>query len=263
MTIRPVEPADETPVKKGAAIAESRAALAERADEIAHLWRLGAETSLLARRLAEFRGAATLHFDEELKYSREHGGDQPQRLADYTDMIGKIDRVLTDFAAGTGIHWFQMFKAVRRFLPDPAVEEIDGDLPALTSHADGQDALIAWSADLELGIKWIDRHHRALVDTLNELARLPSWCDQAETDALLERLRRTVWHHFHEEEARLSKGAEASEHVAHHRDLLAELEQLIFDVRSGRADLQMVVRGFLCDWLVEHIQTTDRRDFTR
>ncbi len=264
VNIRPLTSSGKPAAGERPASSEDREALAARADEIAHLWRLGAETALLSQRLAEFRQAAVACFAKESK--RRHGEceDTELRQVDYAEMIARIDSVLMDFAAGSGIHWFQMFKAMRRFLADYPIEEIEGDLPPLRQPGDAaEEALIAWGPELELGVKWIDQHHRGLVDTVNALARLPAWYDPAEADALLERLRRAAWHHFHEEEARLRGGAEANEHVAHHRDLLAELDRLIFDVRSRRVDLQTVVRAQLCDWLVEHIQVTDRRDFGR
>ena len=40
---------------------------------------------------------------------------------------------------------------------------------------------------MELGIDWIDRHHRAMVDTMNEIGLLSHHYDLGDADALLER----------------------------------------------------------------------------
>jgi hemerythrin len=124
-------------------------------------------------------------------------------------------------------------------------------------------SLINWTHDLALGVEWIDQHHRALIDTINEIGMLPEDYEVADADALLDRLRRITWHHFHEEEAILVLGdrERAQRHVAQHRHLLAELDRLIFDVHSHRIKLTGETGDRLSHWLVDHIITCDKEDF--
>ncbi len=240
--------------------------LAGRLEEIVQLWRLGAETPVLGERLLAFRTRAEQQFEQEIGLlGRLSDGVLLRHTAQYEDMIRRIDAVLADFSAGGGaIHWFDMVDCIERFLRHYEPRESGG---GLTLSRDGAaragESLINWTQDLALGVDWIDQHHRALIDTINEIGMLPRHCDLADADALLERLRRIAWHHFHEEEAHLAVGDRdrAHRHVAQHRHLLAELDRLIFDVRSRRVELTGETGDRLCRWLVDHILTIDKEDF--
>jgi hemerythrin len=240
--------------------------LAARLDEIVQLWRLGAETSILGERLLAFRDRAEQYFDQEICGLARSSDDVLLRhTAQHEEMIRKIEAVLADFSAGGGaIHWFNMIDSIDHFLRQHERPEDDGDIVLLVEHCKPpQESLVGWTHDLALGVDWIDQHHRALIDTINEIGMLPRHYDLADADALLERLRRITWHHFHEEEAHLAVGEHerALRHVAQHRHLLAELDRLIFDVRSRRVELTGLTGDRLCRWLIDHILTCDKQDF--
>ncbi|PKU24194.1 hypothetical protein CWS72_12740 [Telmatospirillum siberiense] len=240
--------------------------LADRLDEIVQIWRLGAETSILGERLSAFRQQAEIHFDQEVgALADASDGELLQFTASYDAMMRKIDAVLADFAAGGGASlWFDMAASIERYL---RYDEAQRGLQDIALSRDEENApresLIGWTRDLALGVDWIDQHHRALIDTINEIGLLPRHYDLVDADALLERLRRIAWHHFHEEEAHLALGdrERARRHVAQHRYLLADLDRLIFDVRSRRADLTGETSDRLCRWLIDHILTIDKEDF--
>ena len=189
--------------------------------------------------------------------------DTPARRHAYEEVIGCINAVLADFADGQAIEWYEMFDAIKGLLADHQVDLASGDfaIPVTAPLSGGEGPRVLWNADLEIGRDWVDHQHRAMVAMLNEIGQLPAGYDPSDTDALLERLRRATWHHFHEEEAHLSACPEAAQHIAAHRRLLAVLDRLMFDVRAHRVDLPTVARNVLCDWLVDHILTLDRRDF--
>lgn len=240
--------------------------LAERLDEIVQLWRLGAETSALGERLRAFRDSAEQCFEREIGALTRSSDNVLLRLtAQYEEMIRKIDAVLVDFSVGGGaIHWFEMADSIENFLRHYERQERNRDIALRQEGAEpARESLIGWTHDLSLGVDWIDQHHRALIDTINEIGMLPRHYDVADADALLERLRRIAWHHFHEEEAHLAVGDHdrALRHVAQHRYLLAELDRLIFDVRSRRVDLTGETSDYLCRWLIDHILTIDKDDF--
>ncbi len=241
--------------------------LAELADEIVQLWKLGAETAVIEQRLRFFRDAAAGHYEQALAIGSgpalAAARQDPEQRRAYDEMIGRINTVLADFADGQPIQWYEMFEAIKHLLADHQIDLASGDfaIPVVTPANAGGDRLVAWGSDLEIGVDWVDRHHRGMVDMLNEIGRLPAQSDPVDRDALLEALRRSTWHHFHEEEARLPTGPDASQHIAAHRRLLAVLDRLLFDVRSHRIDLPTVARNVLRDWLIDHILTLDRRDF--
>lgn len=240
--------------------------LVDRLDEIVQIWRLGAETSILGERLGAFRDQAESHFDREIG-ALASASDAELLLftARYDAMMRKIDAVLADFSAGGGaVHWFDMADSIERFLRYDQAQRGRRDIAFLREGEETpRESLIGWTQDLSLGVDWIDQHHRALIDTINEIGLLPRHCDLADADALLERLRRIAWHHFHEEEAHLALGDRdrASRHVAQHRYLLGDLDRLIFDVRSRRVELTGETADRLCRWLVDHILGIDKEDF--
>jgi hemerythrin len=240
--------------------------LAALVEDISQLWRLGAETSVLAQRLGTLRERALHHFDEEI--AQLSGLDDAVLLrhtAQHEEMIRKIDAVLEDFENGDGARrWFEMIQSIdHMLLHHELVEDVGyfhllGRPPVLP-----KEPLIGWTKDLSLGVEWVDQHHRALIDTINEIGMLPDNYDLADADALLERLRRITWYHFHEEEAHLvyCDQARAQRHVAQHRHLLDELDRLIFDVRSGRVRLSQTTSDYLVRWLIDHIVNCDKQDF--
>jgi hemerythrin-like metal-binding protein len=256
----------EIPSSGDPVIDEGHQELSQQVEEIAQLWRLGAETSVLGERLADFRARAVRHFDEEKTILANKDADAQRRHASQNeDVIRKIDAVLADFTDGNGaVRWFDMIDSIENMLLHHKIALDTGSSAMLgKGEQEPHEPLIVWTHDLALGIDWIDQHHRVLIDTINEIAQLPEAYDLGDADALLERLRRITWHHFHEEEARLAlvnPGA-AQRHVAQHRQLLGELDRLIFDVRSRRVVLSESTSDTLVKWLVEHIVNCDKRDF--
>jgi hemerythrin len=154
--------------------------------------------------------------------------------------------------------------ALERMLFDHEIlEDIQYFASIAENSAAGEGApLVVWSPELEIGVTWIDSHHRSLVATLNEIGRLGPSHEEGEAGSLLDRLRRHAWHHFHDEEARLPANDSSREHVQQHRRLLAELDELIVKVREKNVDLAALARDYLRYWLIDHIKGTDCRDFT-
>jgi hemerythrin len=240
--------------------------LVGRVDEIVQLWRMGAETSVLSERVQAFRDAVEMYRQRGIVLLSGGGGEKLSRfIAEYEDLIRKIDVVLADFSTGGGAaHWFDMVDSIKKFLrhqDDPDGREDFARSNRLLESA--TEPLINWTHDLSVGVDWVDQHHRALIDTINEIGMLPEHYDQAHAESLLERLRRITWYHFHEEEAYLASTDRdrAHRHLAQHRYLLAELDRLIFDVHSRKVALTEETGNYLCRWLVDHIQTIDKADF--
>lgn len=245
-------------------------------DEISQLWRLGAETEVLAERLQEFSGRAKVHFDAQMRHlSAQNDESLLPICAQHEEMIHKIDDVLRDFAEGSGaLHWHDMRRSMERALrrADVVEDEAQSGTVFLSDQSDATVAprgsaiaepLIEWPGDLAIGVEWIDRHHRLMIEVINRIGWLAEPYDPDDANALLEHLKRIAWHHFHEEEAHLGASApdHLARHVGQHRRLLSELDFLIFDVRARRLDLRRVLKDQLCPWLIDHIHLSDRVDF--
>lgn len=122
---------------------------------------------------------------------------------------------------------------------------------------------LEWSEDLNLGIEEIDADHRQLVGVLNEL--FVACLEEQGPDVLAEILARLVDHtrgHFAREEAVMERhgypglGAHRGEHAL----LIAQVLEIqrIFEKSADRA-LNNEMLTFLKDWLVDHIQGSDRK----
>jgi hemerythrin len=234
--------------------------------EIVQLWRMGSEAAVLSERLRAFRESVEQYYQEKIVLLGDTAADDLSRYkADYEDMIRKIASALEDFVSDDGAaRWFQMVDSIQNFLRHHKTEDGGDDLALVDGRSEPRkETLINWTRELSVGVDWVDQHHRALIDTVNEIGMLPKHHELADADALLERLRRITWYHFHEEEAYLAAidRDRARRHIAQHRHLLAELDRLIFDVHSRRVDLTGDTGDYLCRWLVEHIQTIDKDDF--
>ncbi|MCB1894951.1 MAG: hemerythrin family protein [Zoogloeaceae bacterium] len=126
---------------------------------------------------------------------------------------------------------------------------------------------IRWNDAMLTGIEEIDRQHRVLVSTLNEvIAHLPDGA----SDELAERITRDLLsytlYHFDAEQGLMHSygyidacGDDAARHLAQHQAFSERVEALRDQINRGEIlDLTQVVR-FLQKWLVGHIMNTDLR----
>jgi hemerythrin len=122
-------------------------------------------------------------------------------------------------------------------------------------------ALIVWSSRYELQVPEIDQQHRRLVDLVNELdMAMQQGQGKAAVGRVLEGLVAYTQYHFgHEEQLMEETRYPGSER--HRREHIAFVKKLI-DLRDahrrGSLGLSIAVMTFLSDWLVGHIQGTDR-----
>jgi hemerythrin len=117
--------------------------------------------------------------------------------------------------------------------------------------------IIEWSPQFEVGIRFMDGQHRQMLDLVN---RVIEGADRGmsleDLVAVLRDLVRLTEHHFHAEETRMAElGADAEAHRGEHRDLI---ESLRFFTDRLDADKVGKCSVFLRDWLLRHIESTDR-----
>ncbi len=120
---------------------------------------------------------------------------------------------------------------------------------------------IQWQPAFNLGNETIDRQHRHLVDILNETFSL--MMAYAENGRFIEKigeLREYAKEHFLFEEELMEKMAYTGlkVHREHHRNFIGELDTLEGKIRKGKKSAPAEVFLFIRDWLLEHIQVTDR-----
>lgn len=125
-----------------------------------------------------------------------------------------------------------------------------------------QDQLIFWSKELETGDLEIDKHHKAIINHLNRFHRRMS--DSPDIDFACKDLKQIYEYskfHFKEEEVFLGKKILPG-HKENHESLLADLNVVIDEVRSGKSNIENI-GGYLKFWLINHIKNFDIPSFNR
>ncbi|WP_320008253.1 bacteriohemerythrin [Maridesulfovibrio sp.] len=118
---------------------------------------------------------------------------------------------------------------------------------------------IKWSKDLILGIPFIDAEHRVLVRYAEDFqTALREGQDHEAVARLFDRLLEYTSSHFAREEAFMQKRGfpEIEKHMKEHRRITREVMELNRDKKYIFPDS---IDSFLQDWIINHINTTDRK----
>jgi methyl-accepting chemotaxis protein len=122
--------------------------------------------------------------------------------------------------------------------------------------------LMSWSNSLSVNIKQIDDQHKKLVGMVNELHKAMKLKKSTNTiGSILDRLIDYTATHFATEEKLFAqyKYPEEKAHVEIHRKLVAQVLDIQKKFKAGEAMVSMELMSFLKDWLVNHIQGTDKK----
>ena len=145
------------------------------------------------------------------------------------------------------------------------VEELDMIIQGLASGKLGalkSDRLVEWTEALSVNITTIDDQHKVLVDLINELhqAMRQRRSERVMLD-VVDRLKNYAVKHFQQEEQFFARHgyAEAKAHAEIHRKFEAKVMEFEAALKGGTAKVTMDVMRFLKDWLVGHIQGTDKK----
>lgn len=121
---------------------------------------------------------------------------------------------------------------------------------------------IAWSSELETGIRRIDLQHEELVAMINAAEAACEKGDEAVAlQEILPRLAGYVLFHFGTEEALFDTGASHAHAVAHrnaHREFTARLGAMKAAAGNGTPGALAELIGYLREWLLNHIMVTDK-----
>ena len=123
-------------------------------------------------------------------------------------------------------------------------------------------ALMDWNDKLSVGVEMIDGDHKKLVAMVNELHDAVREARGKEVlGRVLDGLIAYTKTHFGREEVEMTKFKypRAPEHFKEHAALAAKVIEVQTKYKAGNsAVLSMEVMAFLRDWLLKHIQASDR-----
>jgi len=126
---------------------------------------------------------------------------------------------------------------------------------------------ILWNDAMLTGVEEIDRQHRVLVSTLNEIIEsLPHGANEETAERVTRDLLGYTLYHFETEQGLMEShgyleafGFDAQSHLTQHRAFTERVEAMRERVNRGEPlDVPSLLR-FLRQWLVGHIMNTDRR----
>ncbi|MEI7596451.1 MAG: bacteriohemerythrin [Bacteroidota bacterium] len=141
------------------------------------------------------------------------------------------------------------------------VEEVK--IAPVIEAAKSTDKLMTWSdSDFSVKVEEIDAQHKKLVDLINDLysAFQKGQAKNILGDILNELINYTA-NHFATEEKYFAQFAypEAEIHIDLHKKLVESVLAFKADFETGKATVSYDLMNFLKDWLVGHIQGTDRK----
>ncbi|MEE4242492.1 MAG: bacteriohemerythrin [Desulfopila sp.] len=123
-------------------------------------------------------------------------------------------------------------------------------------------ALIYWMPEFNTNIAILDQQHRLLVDLINELHQaFEADKDRQILIKLIDKIGMFAASHFAREEHlfELHGYPHAEEHLQEHdyfEDMLFQFED---EFKAGKQNLTLNVLTFLSDWLVNHINGSDKQ----
>lgn len=119
-----------------------------------------------------------------------------------------------------------------------------------------------WEEKFSVGIKQFDEEHRQLISYLNKLhLGLVSGDNVGAMVKVLDGLVTYTQSHFAHEESLMSAHSypQYEAHKKEHEDLIAKVVDFESRLTAGKASFSLELMSFLKDWLVIHIQGTDKK----
>ncbi len=181
----------------------------------------------------------------------DSGHDVERNAQDLVSVAEALRGLVSHFktAAGTGGEGGLTRKSA---LSSSASGVVSGNIPDLMS----------WGAGLSVNIKQIDDQHKKLIGMINELHKaMKLKKSNSAMGSILDRLADYTVTHFATEEKLFAQYGypEEKAHVELHRKLVAQVVDIQKKFKAGNAMISMELMSFLKDWLVNHIQGTDKK----
>jgi hemerythrin len=125
-----------------------------------------------------------------------------------------------------------------------------------------QAPFITWTEKMSVGVEVLDADHKRLIDLLNDLHDgIAAGHGTERLERVLDGLVDYVATHFAREEELFAKTVYpgAAEHIQEHRALTKLVKDVQARYNQGKFEaLSLNIMNFLKDWLIEHIQGSDR-----
>ncbi|HKF47279.1 MAG TPA: bacteriohemerythrin [Terracidiphilus sp.] len=122
-------------------------------------------------------------------------------------------------------------------------------------------SLIHWEDSYSTGVKAMDDQHKRLVAALNDLhGAMLEGKEKAVTGSLLGMLVKYTHEHFLAEEGLMARAnyPKLAEHKSQHRNLTDQVQKFAERYQRGELAINVDLLMFLRNWLLNHIQKTDR-----
>jgi hemerythrin len=123
-------------------------------------------------------------------------------------------------------------------------------------------ALFTWNDSYSVKVALCDQQHKKLFEIINTLAdAMRSGKGNDMVSKTVGELLQYTRTHFQAEEALLKKASypQLAAHQQMHRKFVEDVEGLVKQAREGKAANSILVLNLLRDWLLNHIQKTDKQ----
>jgi len=121
---------------------------------------------------------------------------------------------------------------------------------------------LSWESKYELGIKSVDDDHKKLVAIIDELLGALSQGKGKEVVLpIIKKLEDYTLFHFRREEfyMKCANYAELPSHLVEHKRFVDRIKELKEKSMQNDASVSVELMKFLKEWLINHIQVTDKR----
>lgn len=140
-------------------------------------------------------------------------------------------------------------------------ESVIDSLKLVASKGGSAQTYIQWKKEYEVGITFVDNQHRRLVELINELfASVQNGQARKVLAGVMAELVEYTKTHFGQEEKMFmdSEYPGKKGHLEQHKEFIATIAKVESDFLAGRVIMGSETLSFLKDWLLKHIQGTDR-----
>jgi hemerythrin-like metal-binding protein len=123
-------------------------------------------------------------------------------------------------------------------------------------------SFFSWEKRYELGVDSIDGDHRVLVGLINELyVAMTKGEAKTSIQAIVAKLVDYARIHFKREEHYMQSinYSEQIAHISEHNAFTKKVDGFVEKLDTGISNISIEVITFLRDWLINHIQLTDKK----
>lgn len=123
-------------------------------------------------------------------------------------------------------------------------------------------ALITWSDSYSVKVKDFDQQHQKLVTLINDLHEaMKAGKAKNIMEMMLDELGSYTVYHFKSEEDQMKKHhyPEMDKHLEEHKGFVQKVQDFQAQFKAGKATLSLDISNFLRDWLINHINGTDKK----